>query len=92
MIAVTLERAGRHEEARSAAKYAESLSATPFGYYNLACYRALAGPKEEAFAALRRSLELGFADVLLITDHDLDSVRSDPAFEAIVDELEHARG
>jgi Flp pilus assembly protein TadD/TolB-like protein len=86
--AVTLQRAGREAEARAAATNAESLSASRWGHYNLACYRALAGDRAAAIRDLRRSLELGFADALITTDSDLESLRGDPEFEAVVDAVE----
>jgi Tfp pilus assembly protein PilF len=86
-LAVTLQRGGREPEALAAAKHAESLGGSPFGPYNLACYWSLAGETTLAIGALRRSLELGFADVLITTDPDLDVLRGDPEFEAIVVEV-----
>jgi tetratricopeptide (TPR) repeat protein/TolB-like protein len=86
--AVTLQRSGREADARAAAKHAESLSASRWGHYNLACYRALAGDHAAAIGDLRRSLELGFADALITTDSDLESLRGDAEFEAIVEAVE----
>jgi tetratricopeptide (TPR) repeat protein len=83
-LAVTLHRAGLEAEASAAAKHAESLVASPWGAYNLACYRALAGQSDAAFDGLQRAFELGFTDVLIKTDSDLDSLRDDPRFEEIV--------
>ena len=86
-LSVTLQRAGRDEEARAAAEHAASLAATAFGRYNLACYRALSGRETESLDELRRAVELGFTDVLITSDPDLDSLRSNPAFEEIVTEV-----
>lgn len=83
--AVTLQRSGREEEARAAAAHAESLAASRWGHYNLACYRALAGDRTAAIDGLRRALELGFADALITMDPDLATLRGDPEFEAIVE-------
>jgi len=82
--AVTLQRSGRDAEARAAATHAESLAASRWGYYNLACYRALAGDRPAAIRGLRRSLELGFADAMITTDTDLESLRGDPEFETVL--------
>jgi tetratricopeptide (TPR) repeat protein len=87
-LAVTLQRAGRETEAREAAADAESLAASPFGYYNLACFWAVAGDRAATIDSLERSVELGFADALITTDPDLDAVRGDPEFEAIVAAVE----
>jgi tetratricopeptide (TPR) repeat protein len=87
-LAVTLQRSGREPEARAAAAHAESLSASRWGYYNLACYRALAGDRAAAIGDLRRSLELGYADALITTDPDLASLRGDAEFEPIVEAVE----
>ena len=59
----------------------------PYGglYYNVACCEALAGQSAEAIAHLRRAIEL--ADVTreyAAQDSDLDSIRDDPAFAALL--------
>lgn len=52
-------------------------------YYNLACYRALAGDKTGALDALERSVKLGYTDTgHMTTDEDLDTLRSDPRYIA----------
>lgn len=86
--AVVLFRGGRPEEARRAGEYAASLGGSPFGLYNLACYQALAGQKTAALASLGRAVELGFADVLIERDSDLDSLRDAPEFGRILAEVE----
>lgn len=83
-LAVTLQRAGRKDLAREAATHAESLVGNRWGFYNLACYRALAGERTLALAALDRAVELDFADVLINTDPDLESLRPDSEFQALV--------
>ena len=56
----------------------------PRTHYNLACSHALLGQPDEAIAALESACGLGFSDsVLLRRDHELDSLREDPRFEAI---------
>jgi hypothetical protein len=47
-LAVVLHRGGREEEARTAATHAESLAASGWGYYNLACFWSLAGKRTQA--------------------------------------------
>lgn len=87
-LAVALTQGDRDAEARAAAQRAASLTATPWGQYNLACYRALAGDGAGALDDLRRSLDLGFADALITTDPDLASLRGDSRLEALVTEVE----
>ena len=87
-LAVGLERAGRSGEAREAGDVAVELADSPWGHYNLACFWGLAGERERALSSLTRSIELGFADALIRTDPDLDSIRSDAAFGRIVEEVE----
>jgi tetratricopeptide (TPR) repeat protein len=84
-LAVALERAERPEEAHAAARHAESLSATRWGMYNLACFRCLAGEQDGALDALERALALGFADDLIETDPDLDALRGTERFEHVVE-------
>ena len=57
-------------------------------HYHLACYRALAGKRAEALDDLRRSIELGYANVLIQSDPDLDFLRGDPEFDALVTAIE----
>lgn len=55
-------------------------------YYNLACAHARAGNRADAIANLRRSIELGFIDRRqLTTDPDLEAIRTEPDYRAIVD-------
>jgi tetratricopeptide (TPR) repeat protein len=82
--AVTLSLAGRDDEGRAAVDHAESLVATPCGSYNLGCYWALTGQAASAIDRLGRAVDLGFTDALIKTDHDLDSLRQNAEFEAIV--------
>jgi len=84
-LAVTLLNMGRDSDARDSADYAAKLVETAWGSYNLACYRAIAGEREAALDGLGRALDLGFADALITTDSDLDSLRGDAAFEKLVD-------
>jgi tetratricopeptide (TPR) repeat protein len=83
-LAVALQRAGRGGEALRIAAQAEAKNPTQWGAYNLACLWALHGDRNAALAALRRAFELGFADVTIATDPDLESLRGDARFKAEV--------
>jgi tetratricopeptide (TPR) repeat protein len=87
-LSVALIRGRDERRGRSVQAAAESMTASPWGYYNLACFSALAGERALAIERLRRSLDLGFADLLINTDPDLDSLRGDPEFQAIVTAVE----
>lgn len=56
-------------------------------YYNLACYYSLAGDATKSLDMLRHSLEEGYVEFVHIgRDNDLDFVRKDPRFDALVAE------
>lgn len=86
-LAVALQRGSRPREARAAATRAEALAGTSWGLYNLGCFWALRGDNGRAIDALRRAAGLGFADVLINTDADLDALRDDPAFADVLAEI-----
>jgi hypothetical protein len=54
-------------------------------HYNLACYDALAGDTDSAFAELRAAIELNRDQVMnwLPHDTDLDPLRDDPRFQEL---------
>jgi len=64
------------------------LRPTRWGAYNLGCFWSLVGNPGRAVDALRRALELGFADALITSDPDLDPLRGVPEFDALVAESE----
>lgn len=54
--------------------------------YNIACVHALKGDEDAAFAALDRSIAAGFAGAEhMDKDPDLDSLRGDARFSAVMD-------
>lgn len=57
--------------------------------YNLACYQALQGKKEEAFANLEKAIDAGFANAPhLQKDADLASLRDDARFAELLNKAE----
>ena len=61
----------------------------PVARYNLACSFALVGRRDEALQALGRAIELGYREPEhMAADPDLESIRDDPRFAKLVDELE----
>ena len=57
-------------------------------FYNLACSYSLIGELDEAFSALKKSIELGYDDVQhMNNDPDLRNVRADDRYEEILERL-----
>ncbi len=57
----------------------------PVDLYNIACGYALTGNKDKALDWLGRAVDAGFRDrQLMTTDSDLESLRGDPRFDALV--------
>lgn len=57
--------------------------------YNLACAYALKGDKDKAIATLQQAIDAGFRSKgHLMSDHDLDSLRDDPRFTALLDAMD----
>ena len=60
----------------------------PTVHYNLACSLALCGEVDEAFDQLEVAVRLGYRDgAHLAEDEDLQSLRPDPRFAALVERL-----
>ena len=78
---------GRYEEAIAGFEKAASEGIRPAtSTYNAACGYALSGRPEEALASLRKAMDLGLdSPELLAEDSDLDSLRGDSRFQALVD-------
>ena len=58
-------------------------------HYNVGCMYAVAGEKDRALSNLQRAVELGFAQREWIeNDSDWDSVRDDPRFARILEQLQ----
>jgi tetratricopeptide (TPR) repeat protein len=78
--------AGKYDEAADVLRdILRDAPPVPTLYYNAACIESLAGRKEDALAHLRKAVELSertkeFAQ----GDSDLDAIRDEPAFAAIM--------
>ena len=60
--------------------------------YNLACSLALTRHYDEALLELRKAVELGYRDFSFMKqDRDLEPIRKDPRFRALVREYERKR-
>jgi tetratricopeptide (TPR) repeat protein len=85
-VADALRRAGRSDEGRAVLQ--QTIDEKPEAWarhYNAACWEALDGNADAAFARLRRALELNQAEIreYLDKDSDLESLRSDPRWEEL---------
>lgn len=60
--------------------------------YNLACSLVLTRQNDEALGELRRAVELGYRDfTFIMKDRDLDGIRRDPRFRALIREYDRER-
>lgn len=82
-----LHHSDRHDEAIAAFEKAIELGYRPASaMYNIACAHALRNDKENALRWLERAIEAGFSrQDHLLKDSDLDPLRSDPRFKALVE-------
>jgi len=63
----------------------------PIVHYNLACSYSLVEQADDAFGALSRAMELGYADVEHVEkDGDLENVRSDARYQEILARMRRA--
>jgi non-specific serine/threonine protein kinase len=81
-----LARVGDHEKSVDWARRALAIDPDePSIVYNVACAYALVGRREDAIACLQRIMEHGdFLKNWAAKDSDLDSLRSDPRFQALL--------
>jgi serine/threonine protein kinase/tetratricopeptide (TPR) repeat protein len=87
--AIELERLGESKRAEEWARRAVQTDPShPLLFYNLACFHAVAGRPALALDHLERAMELGMRSGRdwMITDPDLESIRSHPRFQALLTE------
>lgn len=85
--------AGRRGEALLVARKAEGLEGAGTGYYDLACFWAVAGDRARALRMLREALNRGMdpQEADPAAEKDFTSLRADPDFKAITRELARRR-
>jgi serine/threonine protein kinase/tetratricopeptide (TPR) repeat protein len=86
MCAVALCRTGQPEKGLACAEQAVAIDPEDAGVrYNVACLYALEGKLEEAITSLEEAFRHGFGNAEWIAhDPDLDSLRGDPRFQALL--------
>jgi len=63
----------------------------PTAHYNLGCSLALVDRLDEALDSLESAVALGYADAAyLARDEDLESLRGDPRFQALIERMSGA--
>ena len=78
----------RHSDESSVRAMLRVSPSSANGVYNEACAHALAGRRAEAFAALERSIEMGFADAdHAADDSDLESLHGDVRFPRMLADM-----
>lgn len=82
-------RTGRHEEGLDMdIRLSRLMPDDPTVHYNLGCSFALTGKSEEALDTLARAVELGYRDAEhMIADADLEAVRADDRFRALLEQI-----
>lgn len=85
-LAIALHYLGNDEEAIAELKVATRLNPRNFkAYYNMACYYSLLNQVDLAIENLQLSIKYGYSNWdLLETDSDLDNIRNDPRYKAII--------
>jgi tetratricopeptide (TPR) repeat protein len=64
----------------------------PLVFYNLACSYSIMGHLDQAFAALRKAVKLGYDDARWLNrDPDLKNLRADSRFDDIRKNLTHTK-
>lgn len=83
LLALTLLKEGREEDAERERAGAEREIETVWGRSTLARYHAARGDQDAAFRELSRSVSLGFADPEVERITDFDTLRSQPRFATL---------
>jgi Zn-dependent protease len=79
---------GDYDLSSEAGRQALEQTKEPTIAYNIACAEARAGRADEALVWIERAVEMGYRDVeAMVSDSDLETLRSRPEFEAICDRL-----
>ncbi|HKS15998.1 MAG TPA: tetratricopeptide repeat protein [Planctomycetota bacterium] len=86
ILGAALTRMGRHEEALEIdLRTTTLLRNEPTAFYNLACSYSILNRIDEAVAALKKALDLGYRDFNhLLKDEDLKNVRGDARFRELL--------
>jgi tetratricopeptide (TPR) repeat protein len=84
-----LSRKGMHARALQVDQRLVQLDPTdPVAHYNLGCSLAVLGYAKDALAALRQALLRGYRDIdYLESDRDLESLREEPGYRALLREF-----
>src|SRR5262245_34373901 len=79
---------GEYDLSSEAGRQALEGTKEPMIAYNIACAEARAGRADEALVWIERAVEMGYRDVdAMVSDSDLETLRSRPEFEAICKKL-----
>jgi len=79
---------GDYDLSSEAGRQALEQTKEPMIAYNIACAEARAGRADEALVWIERAVEMGYRDVdAMVSDSDLETLRSRPEFEAICEKL-----
>lgn len=86
-------RAGRFEDGLAMdLRLAAAFPKDPMVLYNLACSYALTGRRDDALNTLSQAVRFGYADAdWMMRDGDLQSIRDDPRFRALVRRIQRQR-
>jgi adenylate cyclase len=89
MAANQLSNVGELEKGKEMAEQALARGENePLVLYNIACFFAMSGDADQSLDLLKSAVDSGWGDrAWLETDSDLDSLREDPRFKAILDRI-----